>query len=331
VLVDAPSLVEEDMERLNHAETYTAWTPRRGGPVEFVKAIARDSGKDPVVLLSHIPLSRDAFDCGPLREKGTIRPGIGFGYQNILGREVSDFLLEELRPSVIFSGDDHDYCEVRHPFPVNKSSQQIREVSVKSLSMAMGIKRPGFQLLSLAPQSHIEATTTTPRTHADVPCILPDQITIYLSAYIPFLFLSLFIVMVTNALRVRSFQSERQQHRRRSSSPQRRLRVRSWELGESSEAHWKDDSYLLPEPASSPSLKSVVGRRCPPCMFVVFGRRRRVIYPEVLQRMLGHCLAGTTRQHRDRGFWSGFIRDTRDVAVFPLSLFVVISLWMSAS
>ncbi|QRW21311.1 hypothetical protein RhiXN_06300 [Rhizoctonia solani] len=52
------------------------------------------------------------------------------------------------RLAQVFSGDDHDYCEVRHPIG-DDSGQTVREISVKSFSMAMGIRRPGFQLLSL--------------------------------------------------------------------------------------------------------------------------------------------------------------------------------------
>lgn len=59
--------------------------------------------KNPVILFSHIPLSRpDTASCGPLREQGTIRRGVGHGYQNTLGKESTTFLLEQLRPSVIF-------------------------------------------------------------------------------------------------------------------------------------------------------------------------------------------------------------------------------------
>jgi hypothetical protein len=62
--------------------------------------IARITG--PVILLSHIPLARDNRECGSLREKGTIRPGVGFGYQNTLGTEVTNFLLESLKPAAVF-------------------------------------------------------------------------------------------------------------------------------------------------------------------------------------------------------------------------------------
>lgn len=53
--------------------------------------------------MTHIPLSRpDSTNCGPLRESGTIRRGVGIGYQNTLGKDSSAFLLEKFRPSLIF-------------------------------------------------------------------------------------------------------------------------------------------------------------------------------------------------------------------------------------
>ena len=52
--------------------------------------------------MSHIPLARENVVCGPFREKGTIRPGRGFGYENTLGKEATAFLLNQLKPSIIF-------------------------------------------------------------------------------------------------------------------------------------------------------------------------------------------------------------------------------------
>ena len=62
-----------------------------------------DRPTGPIVLFSHIPLFRaDSASCGPLREKGTIHPGVGRGYQNLLLRETSSFILENIRPTVVF-------------------------------------------------------------------------------------------------------------------------------------------------------------------------------------------------------------------------------------
>jgi hypothetical protein len=56
----------------------------------------------PVILFSHIPLYRpEGTDCGPLRERGTIRQGFGTGYQNTLGQDATNFLLQKLKPSLI--------------------------------------------------------------------------------------------------------------------------------------------------------------------------------------------------------------------------------------
>jgi hypothetical protein len=40
VLLDAPGLVEEDIQRLDHGQPFSRWKPVRGGPVEFVNAVA---------------------------------------------------------------------------------------------------------------------------------------------------------------------------------------------------------------------------------------------------------------------------------------------------
>jgi hypothetical protein len=94
------------------------------------------------------------------------------------------------------SGDDHDYCDYTHTGLIGDTI--VREVTVRfashahysssisryyrSFSMAMGVRRPGFQLLSLSPSPPSSRTT---------PCLLPDQIAVYLRIYVPLLLFSL--------------------------------------------------------------------------------------------------------------------------------------------
>jgi hypothetical protein len=89
----------------------------------------------------------------------------------------------------VFSGDDHDYCEHRHP-------QGVREITLKSFSSSTGIRRPGFQLLSLIPPH--EASSSTSATHADSPCFLPDQSGVYYRVYLPVAILTFIYLFATN-------------------------------------------------------------------------------------------------------------------------------------
>ncbi|KAF7361777.1 Metallo-dependent phosphatase [Mycena venus] len=207
ILLDAPGLVDEDSQR--HSNYDGKSVP--GGPIELVQSFAKSQDENPVILFTHIPLLRpDGSSCGPNRERGTIRRGAGFGYQNTLGKSASEFLLQTLRPSVIFSGDDHDYCDYTHSYTIDGKTRHAREVTVKSLSMAMGIRKPGFQLLSLVDPHSVPGSAS----HADSLCLLPDQLGIYLSTYIPLLVLSLLTLCVLNIYRVCS----PRQGKRRSSS-----------------------------------------------------------------------------------------------------------------
>ncbi|KAJ2914382.1 hypothetical protein MD484_g6022, partial [Candolleomyces efflorescens] len=202
--IDAPGYVDEESKRLGKSQTFENWKPLSGGTLDFMKKFRQEDHPAPVILFTHIPLYRpDGRGCGPLRERGTIRPGVGVGYQNTLGKQSSQKLLELLGPSLVFSGDDHDYCEHVHELPVSRFQRgphQVREVTVKSLSMAMGIKRPGFQLLSLAPPElriPLEESDSSGPSYDDAPCLLPDQLGTYLHVYIPLLIISLIIIGIS--------------------------------------------------------------------------------------------------------------------------------------
>ncbi|KAJ7594335.1 hypothetical protein C8J56DRAFT_926496 [Mycena floridula] len=202
VCLDAPGLVDEDYQRSGHGVAFERWTPTPGGGVEFIKSVS--SATPPLILLTHIPLSRpDSASCGPLREKGSIRRGVGHGYQNTLGKQTTAFLLDALRPAAIFSADNRDYCEYQHSMTLDGQHGVFttKEITVKSFSMANSIRHPGFQLLSLIDPA--QPSDLKSQTFAGVPCLLPDQYGIYQNIYWPFAFLTLVMLSFFNFHRVR--------------------------------------------------------------------------------------------------------------------------------
>ena len=158
----------------------------------------------PSILLTHVPLYRaSGTPCGPLRERypptksskelgetvekddrNAIKVEAGIQYQNVLTPLVSNELVEKIGDiEHVFSGDDHDYCEVIHRGYSSKNGG-IREITVKSMSWAMGVRRPGFQMVSLwnpidARGNRIGngAKEKTLESHL---CLLPDQLTIFI-------------------------------------------------------------------------------------------------------------------------------------------------------
>jgi ethanolamine phosphate phosphodiesterase len=151
----------------------------------------------PVVLLSHVPLYRNPDnDCGRNRESGhTIPIRAGYQYQNVVTRSLSNTIVSNVFKAGelihMFSGDDHDYCDVDHRYnigePEDGSSRKsaiktVKEITVKSFSWAMGVRRPGFQLVSLwNPIDENGETVGTPlptiQSHL---CLLPDQLSIFI-------------------------------------------------------------------------------------------------------------------------------------------------------
>lgn len=106
----------------------------------------------PRILLTHVPLYRSPDNqlCGPLRESKRLFPlQRGKQYQTVIEYELSQTILHTIKPSIVFSGDDHDYCDIFHPFFDDGKERLAREVTVKTASMTNGIKFPGYQLVSL--------------------------------------------------------------------------------------------------------------------------------------------------------------------------------------
>ncbi|KAH6687811.1 cell division control protein [Plectosphaerella plurivora] len=150
----------------------------------------------PTILLTHVPLYRaPGTPCGPKREhwpplprpagqkepvipdhRNAISVSKGYQYQNVLSEDDSVKLVKSIgNVKHVFSGDDHDYCEVVH----SDSKENVREITVKSMSMAMGVPTPGFVMVSLynPVDEHGQplpgAPAQTMQTHL---CLLPNQL-----------------------------------------------------------------------------------------------------------------------------------------------------------
>jgi len=157
----------------------------------------------PTVLLTHVPLYRPPdTDCGPNRERGrAIAVAAGYQYQNVLKPLISKDIIAKLGAediTQVYSGDDHDYCEIEH----SEFTGRIREITVKSMSWAMGVRKPGFLAVSLNNPVDIELASVK-NGQSEIParsrdtvqnhlCLLPDQ----LSIFIHYLIIVIFTVVV---------------------------------------------------------------------------------------------------------------------------------------
>lgn len=225
----------------------------------------------------------------------------------------------------------------------------VREVTVKSISMAMGIRRPGFQLLSLVPPS-----SNVRKLHADAPCLLPDQLGIYLSAYIPLLILSLLILLISNVLRVRtSYQQPRPRESltrvedgensgiSSAASTNREIRARL-EADMDSEDQFDGTEFPEKMASSSPLPPPVSAFTSPTSIrshsslswsFELRGRRRRItIGPDscmtLVQNLVSLLSTCGSHQRTHRGLVGGFVHDVLHVVGFPLGMFALIAIWM---
>ncbi|WFD29795.1 hypothetical protein MSPP1_000808 [Malassezia sp. CBS 17886] len=189
----------------------------------FVDMLADGTAAEapPRILFTHVPLARgaDEHSCdvpwhsalhGVRRESQRARvPGGDIlqggdsagTYQNLISNDISEYVLRSVQPVAVFSGDDHDHCETVHhgwrrqlhatgSMP-GFSPSDVPELTVKSLSMLEGVQRPGFAWLELhAPESHSAPAVDY------TPCLLPDQVRIWLLLYVPcFLATALFLAV----------------------------------------------------------------------------------------------------------------------------------------
>jgi ethanolamine phosphate phosphodiesterase len=167
----------------------------------------------PTILLTHVPLFRKpATPCGPLRERyppsstdpipeedeqNALKIHGGYQYQNVLTPTISSEIMSRIGPEVshIYSGDDHDYCEITHREYIGSP----KEITVKSLSWAMGVRHPGFLMTTLwnpidlsNGKSVDETSQATVQNHL---CLMPDQLSIFIY-YGIILFVTIVILVI---------------------------------------------------------------------------------------------------------------------------------------
>ncbi|RUS22437.1 Metallo-dependent phosphatase-like protein [Endogone sp. FLAS-F59071] len=188
---------------------------------EFLALVPLPAPGQPRILLTHVPLHRSPSDsCGPLRgSKGTITQGIGPQYQNLVTAELTRKILETIRPQRVFSGDDHDYCEHVHHAIIESAAPwlprtvvQATEITVNTFSMAQGVRRPGYLLLSLFnpdifvqsdPAQDTTGEREAPPTSLVTLCLMPDQLGIY-GAYAGLAALTLLALPIAAVARFRN-------------------------------------------------------------------------------------------------------------------------------
>lgn len=108
------------------------------------------------ILMTHVPLYRDPLvqTCGSHRESTKPFPIMkGDQYQTVIEDELSQLVLNSVKPDLVLSGDDHDYCEIEHTY--NGGDSKVIEITTKSAAMNMGIKKPELTYLTISPDNKI--------------------------------------------------------------------------------------------------------------------------------------------------------------------------------
>ncbi|SCV04700.1 LAMI_0H18382g1_1 [Lachancea mirantina] len=155
-------------------------------PRQFLDRIATMEPSNPRIMLTHVPLHRDPLlqQCGDLRESQKPFPlQRGIQYQTVIDKDLTEEVLSKIQPTLVFSGDDHDFCHISHGYEIGGIKMEADEITVKSCAMNMGISRPAIQLLSLNNPVH----KTIGKTYETEICFLPDPykpIKVYIFAFI---------------------------------------------------------------------------------------------------------------------------------------------------
>ncbi|KAF9103996.1 hypothetical protein BGX27_010278 [Mortierella sp. AM989] len=118
----------------------------------FLEEITNEPPSLPRILFTHVPLYRlDTTYCGDTRSsKQLIINRGGVQYYNMVSANITRQILSGMQPDMVFSGDDHDWCEIAHSL----DGTLIPEVTVRTFSFAQGNLQPGFVMLSLYNPDH---------------------------------------------------------------------------------------------------------------------------------------------------------------------------------
>lgn len=193
----------------------------------------------------------------------------------------------------------------------------------------MGIRRPGFQLLSLTSTvpspDQIMQTPVPPPLHT--PCLLPDQLGIYFYIYIPLILLSLIILLAFNVIPPNggtAYQTWNRKHARQETPEMLHVLTRD------NPSHAVDADSFLPSPANkSRELHTPLRGRFYSSpwtwTFTVGGRRRRVMLPNPFGNWRSRA---EYRPQRDVGVLAGWLQDVVAVAWPPILIFSAISWWV---
>ncbi|KAG0084250.1 hypothetical protein BGZ93_011221 [Podila epicladia] len=198
----------------------------------FLDQIGQETPTLPRILFTHVPLYRlDTTYCGQERESSRliINEG-GFQYWNMVNVALSREILDKIKPDMVFSGDDHDWCEIGHTvnrgepssrsYGVTDNSERLSlapELTVPTFSFAQGVLQPGFVMLSLYNPNSLAGNNfaAVPSSSVGLPaaivadsssgylarpsgvstfeydeCMLPNQLRIY------FVYIGLFVLSV---------------------------------------------------------------------------------------------------------------------------------------
>ena len=194
--------------------------------------------------------------------------------------------------------------------------------------MAMGIRRPGFQLLSLTSTvpspDQITQLPVLPPLHT--PCLMPDQLGIYFHIYIPLTFLSLVVLLAFNYVRVNggiAYQTWNRKHGRR--NPPEALH----ELSRGNSSHKVDADSVLPPVNKSRNRSPLRGRSYLPrwtWTFSLSGHRHRVTLPNPFRKF--RWRTDHRMPQRNVGVLAGLLQDVVVVAWPPIVVFLAISCWV---